>query len=341
MSGLTNEIYKYLAVSFAISFIITAFLGPLMIPLLRRLKFGQNIRDDGPSRHLQKAGTPTMGGIMFLIGIAAAGLSLLRWGVALDGANEGLIMLAVTVGFGLVGFIDDFIKIGMKRSLGLRAREKLLGQFILALGLGGIAITMLGRGTDIVIPFSGFFVEQGLRYDLGPIGFLVFTALVVVGTSNAVNLTDGLDGLAAGTTFVAALPMAAIALITDNAGVAVVLAAVAGGCLAFLIYNRYPAKVFMGDTGSLALGGALASAAVLTRHEVFLVIIGGIFVLEALSVILQVISFKSTGRRLFRMSPLHHHFELGGWSENRVVFTFWFVGIIFGVLGLVGLYNLI
>ncbi len=341
MSELTNDICKYLAVSFAISFIITAVLGPAMIPLLRRLKFGQNIRDDGPSRHLQKAGTPTMGGIMFIIGITAAGLSLLRWGVALDGANEGLVMLVITVGFGLVGFLDDFIKIGMKRSLGLRAREKLLGQFILALGLGIAAITMLGRGTDIVIPFSGFFVEQGLRYDLGPIGFLAFTVLVMVGTSNAVNLTDGLDGLAAGTAFIAALPLAAIALITDNAGVAVVLAAVAGGCLAFLIYNRYPAKIFMGDTGSLALGGALASAAVLTRHELFLVIIGGIFVLEALSVILQVISFKSTGRRLFRMSPLHHHFELGGWSENRVVFTFWFIGVLFGALGLAGLYNLI
>ncbi len=341
MSGLAGGVYKYLAVSFGISFIVTALLGPILIPLLRRLKFGQNIRDDGPSRHLQKAGTPTMGGIMFLIGITVACLSLLRWGVALDGANEGLVILLVTLGYGLIGFIDDFIKIGLKRSLGLRAREKLLGQLILALGLGLVAVTVLGRGTDIVIPFSGFFVEQGLRYDLGVIGFLAFTVFVVVGTTNAVNLTDGLDGLAGSTVLIATLPLAAIALITDKAGVAIVLAAVAGGCLAFLIFNRHPAKVFMGDTGSLALGGALASAAVLIRHEIFLAIIGGIFVLEALSVILQVISFKSTGKRLFRMSPLHHHFELGGWSENKVVFTFCLIGILFGALGLAGLYNLV
>nr|WP_207754998.1 phospho-N-acetylmuramoyl-pentapeptide-transferase [Desulforadius tongensis] len=330
-----------MGISFALSFLITSILGPLLIPLLRKIKFGQNIRDDGPARHLQKAGTPTMGGLMFLIGIAVAGFSLLRGGIPLPGAKDGLVVLAVTLGFGMVGFLDDFIKIGLKRSLGLKAREKLLGQIILALGLAVIALTVLGRGTDVVIPFSGFFVDNGLRYDLGVAGFLFFVTLVVVGTSNAVNLTDGLDGLAAGTTALAALPFIAMALINDKAGVALVLAAVVGGCLGFLIYNRYPAQVFMGDTGSLALGGGLGAAAVLTRSEIFLVIIGGVFVLEALSVILQVISFKTTGRRIFRMSPLHHHFELTGWSENRVVVTFWFAGAVFGVLGLLGLYNLV
>lgn len=336
-----NDIYKYLAIAFGLSFIVTAMLGPIFIPLLRRLKFGQNVRDDGPARHLQKTGTPTMGGVMFLIGIAVAGFSLLRWGIPLSGAKEGLVVLMVTLGYGLVGFLDDFIKIGMKRSLGLRAREKLLGQIILAIGLAVVAVTVLGRGTDIVIPFSGFFVDNGLRLDFGMVGFLIFTCLVVVGTSNAVNLTDGLDGLAAGTTVFATLPFIAIGLITGKVGVALVLTAVAGGCAAFLIYNRYPAKVFMGDTGSLALGGALAAAAVLTRSELFLVIVGGVFVLEALSVILQVLSFKTTGKRIFRMSPLHHHFELGGWSENRVVLTFWSVGLLFSFLGLAGLYNLV
>jgi phospho-N-acetylmuramoyl-pentapeptide-transferase len=333
--------YKYLGLAFGIAFIVTAILGPILIPILRRLKFGQNIREEGPARHLQKAGTPTMGGVMFLIGITIASLSLLRWNIPLPGAKEGLIVLLMTIGYGLVGFLDDYIKIGMKRSLGLKAREKLLGQFILAIGLGLIAATVLGRGTDIVIPFSGFFVDNGLRFDLGIVGYLIFSTLVVVGTSNAVNLTDGLDGLAAGTTMIATLPFATIALVTDQAGIAVVMAAVAGGCLGFLIYNRYPAKVFMGDTGSLALGGALGAAAVLTRSEIFLVIIGGIFVLEALSVIIQVISFKTTGKRVFRMSPLHHHFELSGWSENRVVFTFWFVGMLFGIVGVLGIYNLI
>ncbi|MEG6616426.1 phospho-N-acetylmuramoyl-pentapeptide-transferase [Peptococcaceae bacterium 1198_IL3148] len=336
-----NDLYKYLAVSFGIAFIVTAILGPLLIPLLRRLKFGQNIREEGPASHLQKSGTPTMGGIMFLIGITIASFSLLRWNIPMSGAKEGLIVLAMTIGYGLVGFLDDFIKIGMKRSLGLKAREKLLGQIILALGLALIAVTVLGRGTDIVIPFSGFLVDNGLRFDLGFAGYLIFCTLVVVGTSNAVNLTDGLDGLAAGTTMIATLPFITIALVSDQAGVALVLAAVAGGCLAFLIYNRYPAKVFMGDTGSLALGGAIGAAAVLTRSEIFLVIIGGIFVVEALSVILQVISFKTTGKRIFRMSPLHHHFELSGWSENKVVFTFWFVGVLFGIVGVLGIYNLV
>ena len=335
-----NDIYIYLGVAFSLAFLITAVLGPILIPVLRKFKFGQNIRDDGPSSHLKKTGTPTMGGIMFLTGIAVAGFSLLWADIPIFGAKDGLIVLIMILGFGLVGFLDDFIKIGLKRSLGLRAREKLLGQIILALGLGITAVTILGRGTDVVIPFSGFFVDNGLRYDLGLPGFLIFTVFVVVGTSNAVNLTDGLDGLAAGNVLVAALPFMIIALITAKAGVALVLAAVAGGCLGFLIYNRYPAKVFMGDTGSLALGGALGAAAVLTRSEIFLVIIGGIFVLETLSVILQVISFKTTGKRIFRMSPLHHHFELTGWSENRVVITFWLAGILFGMLGLVGLYGL-
>lgn len=341
MKEVYGDIIKYLFTAFGMSFLITAVMGPLMIPLLRRLKFGQNVRDDGPQRHLKKAGTPTMGGIMFLIAIAITGFTLLRAGIPLASSKDGLVLLLVILGFGIIGFLDDFIKIGLKRSLGLRAREKLIGQIILSLGLGVIAVTVLGRGTDVIIPFSGFFVDNGLRYELGAAGFFLFVILVVVGTSNAVNLTDGLDGLAAGTTAVATIPFIAISLITGKAAVALVLSAVTGGCLGFLIYNRYPAKVFMGDTGSLALGGALGAAAVLTRSEMFLVVVGGIFVLEALSVILQVLSFKLTGKRILRMSPLHHHFELTGWPETKVVVAFWFGGIFFAVLGILGLYNLV
>ncbi|MCD5406534.1 MAG: phospho-N-acetylmuramoyl-pentapeptide-transferase [Desulfotomaculum sp.] len=335
-----NDIYIYLNIAFGLVFLITVIVGLILIPVLKKIKFGQNIRDDGPVSHFKKTGTPTMGGIIFLIGIAVVSFSLLGAGLSLSGIQDGLVVLVVLLGFGLIGFLDDFIKIGLKRSLGLKVREKLLGQIIVALGLGITAVMILGRGTDIVIPFSGFLIENGWRYDLGLVGFLIFTILVVVGASNAVNLTDGLDGLAAGNVLIAAVPFIIIALITAKEGIALVLAAVVGGCLGFLIFNRYPAKVFMGDTGSLALGGALGAAAVLTRSEIFLLIIGGIFVLETLSVIIQVISFKITGKRIFRMSPLHHHFELSGWSENRVVITFWLVGILFGVLGLLGLYGL-
>jgi phospho-N-acetylmuramoyl-pentapeptide-transferase len=309
-------------------------MGFLLIPWLKRLKFGQNIRSDGPSRHLQKAGTPTMGGIIFLIGISAAVLFVAPQRV------DALVVLVLTLGYGLIGFLDDYIKIVFKRSLGLKAREKLLGQIILALLLAIGVVFWLDTGTALVVPFSGFFIAGGIQLEMGWWLFLAFTLVVMVGTANAVNLTDGLDGLASGASFVVALAMMFLSLQAGKEGVAVVMAAMSGGCLGFLYFNRYPAKVFMGDTGSLALGGGLAAAAVVTRSELFLVLIGGIFVLEALSVIIQVISFQTTGRRVFRMSPLHHHFELGGWSENRVVLTFWLVTILLGAIGLLGLYRL-
>lgn len=320
--------------AFFISLIITTLLGPLLIPQLKRLKFGQNVRSDGPSRHLQKAGTPTMGGVMFLAGTAAAVLMLSC------GAVDGIIVLIVTVGFGFIGFIDDYLKVVLKRSLGLRAREKLLWQILLAAGLAYWAVYGMGRGTEIVLPFSGFLTPGGIQLDPGWWLFMVFTVIVVVGAANAVNLTDGLDGLAAGVSMIAALALMMIAVFVLKEGVAVSMAALSGGCLGFLFFNRHPAKVFMGDTGSLAIGGGLGAAAVITRSELFFLIIGGIFVLETLSVIIQVISFQTTGRRLFRMSPLHHHFELGGWSENRVVLTFWTVTLVFAVIGLAGYYSI-
>lgn len=320
--------------AFFISLIITVLLGPLLIPLLKRLKFGQNIRSDGPSRHLQKAGTPTMGGVMFLAGTAVSGLILSR------SLPDGIIVLAVIAGFGLIGFLDDYLKVVLKRSLGLRAREKLLWQILLAAGLAYWVVYGMGRGTEIVLPFSGYFTLGGIQFDPGWWTFMAFTIIVVVGAANAVNLTDGLDGLAAGVSMIAALALMLIALLVHKEGVAISMAALSGGCLGFLFFNRHPARVFMGDTGSLAIGGGLGAAAVITRSELFFVIIGGIFVLETLSVIIQVISFQTTGRRLFRMSPLHHHFELGGWSENRVVLTFWIATLVLAVIGLAGYYGI-
>lgn len=320
--------------AFAVSLVVTLLLGPIIIPLLRGLKFGQNIRSDGPSRHMSKAGTPTMGGVMFIAGTVAGGFLLGR------GQSDGIIVLLMILGYGFIGFLDDYLKVVLKRSLGLRAREKLLGQILLAAGLAFWVVNGLDRGTDLILPFSGYFTLGGVHVNLGWWPFLAFTVIVVVSTANAVNLTDGLDGLATGISMIVALTLMLIALVILKDGVAVSMAALAGGCFGFLFYNRHPAKVFMGDTGSLALGGGLGAAAVITGSELFLLIIGGIFVLETLSVIIQVISFQTTGRRLFRMSPLHHHFELGGWSENRVVFTFWAATLIFAILGLAGFYGI-
>ncbi|NHM25828.1 phospho-N-acetylmuramoyl-pentapeptide-transferase [Desulfofundulus sp. TPOSR] len=329
-----NDLWLLLSKALLISLAVTLLLGPLTIPLLRRLKFGQSIRDDGPATHLSKGGTPTMGGIMFLAGTTVAGLWLARH------FPEGLLVLGVTLGFGLIGFLDDYIKVALKRSLGLRAREKLFGQAILSVLLALLAVSTFGRGTDVVIPFSGFFVPGGLTLELKSWGFLLFAVLVVVFTANAVNLTDGLDGLAAGVTVPVAAALLLISLLMDKLGIAIIMAALMGGCLGFLVYNHHPARIFMGDTGSLALGGALGAAAVLTRSELFLLVIGGVYVLEALSVIIQVISFQLFGRRVFRMSPLHHHFELGGWSEQRVVYTFWGFALVLALLGMAGLYQL-
>ncbi|MCL6610764.1 MAG: phospho-N-acetylmuramoyl-pentapeptide-transferase [Peptococcaceae bacterium] len=311
--------------SLLLSFIITALLGPIAIPALRRLKFGQHVRDDGPASHLSKAGTPTMGGIFFLAGIAVAGVFMAAR------FPEGVLLLATLLGFGLIGFIDDFLKIALRRPLGLRAREKLAGQFLIAALLAFLAVSTLGRGTDVVIPFSLKTVELGMS------AYMVFAMVTVVAAANAVNLTDGLDGLAAGVTAVVSLAFVVVALVLNRAGVALIMAAVAGGCLGFLLFNRHPARVFMGDTGSLALGGALGAAAVLTRSELFLLIIGGVYVLETLSVMVQVFSFQVFGRRVLRMSPLHHHFELGNWSENRIVVTFVGATVLFSVIGVAGL----
>lgn len=294
--------------------------GPLAIPKLRALKFGQSIREEGPESHQAKRGTPTMGGIIIVLGITAATC------IVAPMTADVLLALCVLFGHFALGFVDDYIKVVKKRNLGLRAKQKLLGQIAIALFVTYFSIEFLQADTSIWLPFGLPVISLGL-------GYYLFVAFVLVGASNAVNLTDGLDGLAAGTMTTAALAYACIALLMGMEGLAVFAVATAAASFAFLRFNAHPAKIFMGDTGSLALGGAVAAMGILTHTEILLAVIGVVFVAEALSVILQVASYKSTGKRIFRMSPIHHHFELGGWSEWRVVVTFWAIGLAAAIVG--------
>ncbi|MGS0764228.1 phospho-N-acetylmuramoyl-pentapeptide-transferase [Syntrophomonas curvata] len=304
-----------------IAVVVSALMGPFMIPFLQRLKVGQNIREEGPQRHYAKAGTPTMGGIIIITAVMLAAFIM-------AGSNaEVLAAVLVMTAFGGIGFWDDYIKVVLKRSLGLRAREKLLLQLLIGLLFGILLIYYFHRGTEIIIPFSGTVIDLGYIY-------VPFLILVLIATSNAVNLTDGLDGLASGVTFFVALAFVLICLMTSHYQLGVFCAALVGACVGFLIFNHYPARVFMGDTGSMALGGAMAAIAAITRSEVALLILGGVYVIEALSVIIQVISFQTTGKRVFLMSPLHHHFELKGWPETKVVKVFSLASLAFVVLGL-------
>ncbi|MDW4526397.1 phospho-N-acetylmuramoyl-pentapeptide-transferase [Rossellomorea marisflavi] len=318
---MTEQVNLYTIIA---AFIITAVLAPIFIPFLRRLKFGQSIRDEGPQSHQKKTGTPTMGGIVFLLSIVAT--TFLMTGRFSDIGPETYLMILVTVGFGLLGFLDDFIKVVMKRNLGLTSKQKLAGQIVISI-IFYLIFKQNDFSTAVSIPMTDISVELGWFYCL----FIIFW---LVGFSNAVNLTDGLDGLVSGTSAIAFGAMAVLAWNQSQFDVAIFSVAVVGAVLGFLVFNAHPAKVFMGDTGSLALGGAIATVAILTKTEIILILIGGVFVIETLSVILQVASFKTTGKRIFKMSPLHHHYELSGWSEWRVVVTFWTVGLLFAVLGI-------
>ncbi|MBE3554042.1 MAG: phospho-N-acetylmuramoyl-pentapeptide-transferase [Thermicanus sp.] len=297
------------------AFLVAVLVAPLLIPLLRRLKFGQSIREEGPKSHYKKKGTPTMGGIIIILAFAIPSFQF-----AYKSMDLFLVMFA-TLGYGLIGFLDDFIKILFKRNLGLTARQKLFGQVTIAV-IFYIMLVRSGYSTELLIPGWNIHFELSWLY-------FPFILLLFLASSNAVNLTDGLDGLLAGTAAIAFAAYAVIAISLTKFDLAIFSAAVVGSLLGFLVFNHHPAKIFMGDTGSLSLGGALGALAILTKTELLLLLIGGIFVIETLSVILQVISFKTRGKRIFRMSPIHHHFELQGWSEWRVVITFWLVELLF------------
>ena len=305
-----------------LAFAFSLVFGPAVIRRLQRLKVGQVIRSDGPKTHQAKAGTPTMGGVLIVLCTVAAILLTAR-----PLTDSTVIMLLSTVGFGLIGFLDDYIKVVAKSSLGLRARDKLVGQFGLA---ALVAIYAASRvGTEFIVPFwTGTITLPTVLY-------VPFTIFVLVGVVNAVNLTDGLDGLAAGSTAIGAAAFAVIFLLLGHSDLSMFTSALAGACLGFIWFNGPPAQVIMGDTGSFALGAALATGAVLSRTSLFLPIIGGLFVLETVSVMLQVLYFRATkGRRLFRMAPLHHHFELVGWAESKVMIRFVLMSLVFAVLGL-------
>lgn len=315
---------RVLLLTLILSFVITVILSPIFIPFLRRLKFGQSIREEGPKSHQKKSGTPTMGGLMILLSILVSSLFVSFQFLSLS--MDVLLLLLVTIGFGVLGFIDDFIKVVMKRNLGLTSKQKLIGQLVVAV-LFYLGLRNMGLSTEVTIPATSLSIDFGWFY-------LPLVIVMLVGASNAVNLTDGLDGLVAGTGAIAFGAFAIIAWATNYFEVAIFSAAVVGAVLGFLVFNSHPAKVFMGDTGSLALGGAIAAIAIMAKQEILLIIIGGGFVIETLSVIIQVISFKTRGKRIFKMSPLHHHYELSGWSEWRVVVTFWTVGLLFAMLAI-------
>lgn len=308
-----------------IAFFITIVLGPITIPILKKLHIGQNVRDDGPKTHLAKSGTPTMGGIIILSSLLITTLTsgLLN--------KDMYILLIFTLGFGAIGFLDDILKIKYKRSLGLKAYQKLIGQIILAVILAYYQSNNSMLGTKVIIPFlDNRYLDLGILY-------VPFIAFVVVGTVNSVNLTDGLDGLASGVTLIVSTFFGLVALNWGMESVSIFAAALTGACLGFLIHNAYPAKIFMGDTGSLALGGAISAVAILLNLPLIIPIVGGIYFAEALSVIIQVISFKLTGKRVFRMAPLHHHFEQKGWKETRIVIVFWSITVILSLIGVISL----
>lgn len=314
--------------------VLTIALMPLWIRFLKSSHIGQQVRADGPESHLVKQGTPTMGGVIMLIAVIVVAL------VVGQITAETIILLAATILTGALGLIDDASKVVKERSLGLTPKAKLVGQFAIATAFCLVAVNMLDIAPTVDIPFVCT-LDLGIFTTIVPVGdgisipwlYLIFVNILLVGMCNAVNLTDGLDGLAAGTVMIVMIVMAAIAYRSDLLEPAIFAAALAGACIGFLWFNSFPADIFMGDTGSLALGMALGCLAVLTKTEFVSVIIGGLFVAEALSVMIQVFYYKKTKKRIFLMAPLHHHFEKKGWSETKVVVRFWIVS---GVLAATG-----
>lgn len=307
---------------FLIAFGVTAIIAPVLIPYLRKLKFGQQILEDGPKWHEKKSGTPTMGGLSFIGGVCVA----MAVALAVKFDIKLLVMTAVSLGFGAIGFIDDYIKVVKKRNLGLTASQKFLMQAVLA-AVYVVVLQKTGElSCEIIIPFVG--TELNLPWWL----YIPFVLIVVTATVNAVNLTDGLDGLASSVTVIVTLFFGVMAAIFNSPGSAYFALAVCGGCVGFLLYNKYPARVFMGDTGSLYLGGAISVLAVGLKMPLVLIIAGFVYLFETLSVIIQVTSFKLTGKRVFKMSPIHHHFEMCGWKEKKIVAVFALVTLILCVI---------
>ena len=304
-----------------IALLITFILVPVLIPTLKRMKFGQSIREEGPQSHMKKTGTPTMGGLTFLISIIITSILAI---IFIDNSNPIILLLFVTIGFGLIGFIDDYIIVVKKNNQGLTSKQKFLAQIAIAVIFFILSqvFNLTDFSTGIHIPFINFEIPLSIAY-------VIFIVFWQVGFSNAVNLTDGLDGLATGLSIIGFVMYAIMAYFQGATSIIMIFF-----FFFFLPFNLNPAKVFMGDTGSLALGGIFATISIMLNQELSLIFIGFVFVAETLSVMIQVTSFKLTGKRIFKMSPLHHHFELVGWNETKVVTVFWTVGLITGLIGL-------
>ena len=316
---------NHAAYAILIAFAANIILCPVIIPYLTKLKFGQNVRNDGPQTHIKKSGTPTMGGIMIILSLMLASLFFLK------NNSDALILIFVTISFAIIGFFDDYIKVVKKRSLGLRAYQKIIAQLLVTTVfiyyMMNFSDDFFGSdSTSIIIPFTdGLFINLGIFY-------IPFVYIVMIGTVNAVNLTDGLDGLATGVTALVATFFLFAAWAAGSSSVPIMGAAV-GSLLGFLLFNAYPARVFMGDTGSLALGGLIATVAILLKMPLFIIIVGIIYLVEALSVIIQVFYFKLTGQRFFKMAPIHHSLEISGWSETKVVTYFYVITAIACLVG--------
>ncbi|MBN2261026.1 MAG: phospho-N-acetylmuramoyl-pentapeptide-transferase [Clostridiales bacterium] len=301
------------------SLVVVLLMGPVFIPFLNKLKFGQTIREVGPQSHLMKQGTPTMGGIMFIVAVL---VSFIIGGFLKTPYYTVIISFLL---FATIGFVDDYIKVVLKRNLGLRAYQKMAMQVLFSLIVAYITYDI---GNDILIPFTQVKIHLGLWY-------YPFTMLFLVSIVNSVNLTDGLDGLASGLSIASMIFFAAVAYIINDSNLMNISLIFIFALVGFLYFNKYPAKVFMGDTGSLAIGGFIGGLALLTGTPLFTIIVGGVFVMETLSVVIQVTSFKLTGKRVFKMSPLHHHFELSAWSEKKIVRIFWLVGLLLSIIGII------
>lgn len=316
---LINFVSSKLGIGLILSIIFSLVSGPIAIPLLRKLKFGQNIREEGPESHLKKAGTPTMGGILFIL---SSLIVMLILGYKFN--DKAMIALYSLIAFGFIGFLDDLLKILKKQSEGLKPGQKMILLLIFSIALAIYGYYNLN--TNLLIPFTSFEISLGILY-------IPFVVIIYAATTNAVNLTDGLDGLATSVSILVLTFFTIVCFMMKETSLAVFCVVLIGGLIGFLKYNAYPAKIFMGDTGSLAIGGAISTVAIILEQPLLIIIVGGVYVFETLSVIIQVTSFKLTGKRVFKMAPVHHHFEKCGWSEIKIVTVF---SLITAVLCLIG-----